>query len=525
MKKLIFLFLFLLGTSSFLSAQQKGIDALKVDYPKLMEKFGKELEDQRADYIFAIDVSGTMGKWKDVVVPALSAFFGSLQEGDYVSIIKFGGDAVNDVGSAGRINEATIRNLNDCANHIYDKPLTDAERKRFYNWTDLDNMLHYLATDMKQVDRNRLKFVFLITDFLHDVPSERRGKEDWDGVARRFAIEQAGNDVYVFALQLPGEGSGRDLDRVRSVFPDHFHFNHVRVDNGGALSDWFTQRKNAILLNKFQALIEHKIQPADFAFTTDVDIDGNLDMYVTWKPNPVYYQLRVDGLFPDVPGYQLKPLLPKRMIEDKTIRAGKFSYHQVYFLHPCFKRMEGSLEAEASFDVPYMDELAKLGFPAPELSANAPVAGRIFCYPISFRLFILILALILLYIILVIRAFARNASDRYKINGLFKVMSNGNEVGKKVARNVRDSVEIGDGSSFLNIPGCQWAIRIYVVRFNPFFRFFKKPVCKVKMTRGRGFKIDKKYTPHIEPRISRYGSIAIEVGYNDYSDVVKWIKQ
>jgi len=40
-----------------LRAQQQGVDALKVDYPQLMQKFGKELEGQRADYIFAIDGS------------------------------------------------------------------------------------------------------------------------------------------------------------------------------------------------------------------------------------------------------------------------------------------------------------------------------------------------------------------------------------------------------------------------------------------------------------------------------------
>ena len=42
---------------SVLRAQQQGVDTLKVDYPQLMQKFGKELEGQRADYIFAIDGS------------------------------------------------------------------------------------------------------------------------------------------------------------------------------------------------------------------------------------------------------------------------------------------------------------------------------------------------------------------------------------------------------------------------------------------------------------------------------------
>lgn len=69
MKRLITLIILLLSASSLLLAQQ-NLDALKADYPQLMKKFGKELEGQRADYIFAIDVSGTMNKYQSTVVPA-----------------------------------------------------------------------------------------------------------------------------------------------------------------------------------------------------------------------------------------------------------------------------------------------------------------------------------------------------------------------------------------------------------------------------------------------------------------------
>ena len=163
MKKTLILAL-LLASTLLLSAQQQGMDALRADYPQLMEKFGAELDGQRADYIFAIDVSGTMGKYRETVVPALGEFFRSLQEGDHVSIIKFGGEATNEVGSAGTVSAATVNNLIDYAGHIYDKPTTNYEREKYFRYTDLDNMLHYLATDMKQLDRSTLKFVFIITD-------------------------------------------------------------------------------------------------------------------------------------------------------------------------------------------------------------------------------------------------------------------------------------------------------------------------------------------------------------------------
>ena len=322
MKKAILFAVLLLG-NLVLAAQQTSMDALKADYPQLMKKFGKELEGQRADYIFAIDVSGTMNKYRETVVPALGEFFKSLQEGDYVSIIKFGGEATNEVGSAGKVSSETVTNLINYAGHVYDKPTTAYEKEKYYHWTDLDNMLHYLADDMKQIDRSRLKFVFIITDFLHDPSPARRGHEDWAGVARRFATEQEGNDVYVFCLQLPG--SGRDLEKVRNVFPKRFNFNHVPITSGSALSDWFTQRKNAIMLDKFYALIAHKITPAELAVSPSLDIDGNLKLGVSWHANPVYDKLRVDTVSTAATGFTFRSRLPKSTTEEEatlTAEAG-----------------------------------------------------------------------------------------------------------------------------------------------------------------------------------------------------------
>ena len=519
MKKLtLYVFLLLTPAVSAL-AQQKGIDALKADYPKLMEKFGKELEDQRADYIFAIDVSGTMGQRKPVVIPALGEFFKSLQEGDYVSIIKFGAEAANDVGSAGTINEATVRNLLDCAEHIYDKPRTEAERRRFYNWTNLDNMLHHLADDMMQAGRNKLKFVFLITDFLHDVPSDVRGTEDWDGVARRFATEQSGNDVYVFALQLPG--SGRDLEKVRGVFPDKVNFNHVRVDNGRALSDWFTQRKNAILLNKFQALIAHKIAPADMELDPVVDIDGNVELGVSWKPNPVYDALRIDEASTSVPGFEYRTDLPKSIKGSRSsLDVGKLKYLEASLLHPAFKHVEGEITVEASYDVPYHSELAALGFEQPHFTASAPVERKVFCYPLPFWLFCLAVFLIILYIILVIRAFFRNRSDFYKINGTFEITSGGLPVTERKRAMNANQVDFGDGAGFLQVPGCRWALRLFVKRYNVLLLFFRRPEYKAQLTKGRSFKTVQKWGSHQVPTVGR--GTTITVG-NDGEYRIRWI--
>lgn len=489
-------------------AQTESFDALKADYPKLMKKFGDELGGQKADYIFAIDVSGTMGKYSETVVPALQEFFRSLQEGDYVSIIKFGGEATNEVGSAGKINTETVNNLIEYSRHIYDKPSTTLEKEKYYRWTDLENMLRYLADDMKQIDRSRLKFVFIITDFLHDPSPARRGQEDWEALARRFATEQCGNDVYVFALQLPG--SGRDLERVRNVFPKRFNFNHVPVTSGSALSDWFTQRKNAILLDKFYALIAHKIEPAQFAIDPLTNIDGRVKLHVTWNPNPVYDCLRIDELAVSTKGFEFHPKLPKRTKDsDAELSVGKLSLHKTSLLNPRFKKLSGELQASAIFDVPYADELAKLGFEAPVMEASATVSRMVFCYPIPLWLFCTIVALIILYIILVIRAFSRNASDFYKIGGRFEVVCGGMPVTEKKKAHAQNKVDFGKGASFLPVPDAGWALQIDVRRYSPFLRPLKHPDYVVSLTKGSSFKIGTKYGIHQHPKLPRYTHITV----------------
>ena len=516
---------FLLSLSVFicsllpLRAQQQGFDALRADYPLLMQKFGDELSTQRADYIFAIDVSGTMGKYQDTVVPALEEFFHSLQEGDYVSIIKFGSEAANDVGGAGEIGPGTVKNLTDCAKRIYVKPTTAYEKEKYYNWTDLDNMLHAVAKDMSRIGRNNLKFVFIITDFLHDPSPSRRGQEDWDGVARQLATEQAGNDVYVFALQLPG--SGRDLEKVRRVFPKEFEFNHVPITNGEALSLWFTQRKNDILKDKFHAVIARKLAPADLVIVPEMDFNGDLTLGLSWNPNPVYDRLRVSSAsFSPSNGLNIESSLPKTAEKGHdSIGAGHLSKEGASLFKPSLKKIEGEVKVEAGFDEPYAKELGSLGFEAPVLQASAPFTKTIFFYPLPFWLFCTIIGLILLYIILVIRAISRNNSALYRINGRFEVTENNVAVTDRKRAAGLDSVSFGRNATFLPVAGCRWGITISVKRYNPFLLFFKAPEYIVRQTSGNGFTANGiNWGPHQSPRIAPYSRISVG------THVIRWIQ-
>ena len=177
----VFVFL-LFGVFCF--GQQDGIDALKNDYPQLMEKFGSELENQCADYYFVVDVSTAMQKYKRIVVPALQDFFRSTQTGDYVSVIKFGGEARNDARSQGTVNDDFKKSLIGYAPDLYNVSGNWAQRRIYSNFTDLEAMLQYLGKELSQEGRNKQKYIFILSDFAHVPERERRGKEDWDAIKK-----------------------------------------------------------------------------------------------------------------------------------------------------------------------------------------------------------------------------------------------------------------------------------------------------------------------------------------------------
>ena len=69
---------------------QNPMANLEKNYPQLTNLYRDDLGRYAAHYIFAIDVSGTMNKYADVVIPAIKPFFQALPTGDRVTVIPYG---------------------------------------------------------------------------------------------------------------------------------------------------------------------------------------------------------------------------------------------------------------------------------------------------------------------------------------------------------------------------------------------------------------------------------------------------
>jgi hypothetical protein len=232
--------------------RQTTID-LKKDFPVLASRMGSQ---SPANFVIAIDRSGSMKPFWPGVQQAVISFLEAIPDGDYLSIVAFGTGASNMV-TPRPINAQTraeligeIRNLGD--------PTDSA--------TDIGAALEKTLDELNVSTGNRLKFVFLFTDFAHEPSSQSRyhGKmspEDkvWQTLAERRRNEQAESALQVFALLLPaGQLVGRDIQLGRVVFPE---LQPVPV-NQATLLPWFERRKAEIGRDKLKSIVDRDSQRA-----------------------------------------------------------------------------------------------------------------------------------------------------------------------------------------------------------------------------------------------------------------------
>jgi Mg-chelatase subunit ChlD len=228
---------------------------LKRDFPKLLARAGAER--QPADFVIAVDRSGSMGEYWPTVQSGVASFLEAVPDGDYISVVAFGSSA-GQLRMPRQMTHQTRAELIDEIKRI-EKPTDTA--------TDIGAGLEKSLDELNRPNGNRLKFVFLFTDFAHSPPASSkypsRSPQDapWQSLAARKRNEQSGSILQVFALLLPvGGASGRDLALGRAVFPEMQEL----VVNRDALQGWFVRRKAEIERDRLRALIEHDVRRGPF---------------------------------------------------------------------------------------------------------------------------------------------------------------------------------------------------------------------------------------------------------------------
>ena len=228
----------------------KEIDLLRRDFPGLLKIFDQKLRQTPADFVLAVDVSGSMKPyWKDVQ-EGLRLFLKAIPDSDYVSIIFFGESARMPYPPAHirpnnreQMIQAVLR-------------ASPGDRR-----TDLGEMTEKIIDELNRPGGNNLKFVFMFTDFLHSPAKNssysRMSRKNWTTLRERYSRQLAGKEVESFALILPlNSKAGRDLNMIRNIFSD---MEEIYVDRT-TLSQWFKRRKAEILRDRLRYIVRNSMK-------------------------------------------------------------------------------------------------------------------------------------------------------------------------------------------------------------------------------------------------------------------------
>lgn len=467
-------------------AQQTGsasaaMQYLDKNFPKLTDLYRDELLKYPAHYVFAIDVSGTMNQYQQIVVSSLAPFFQALPDGDRVDVIPFGTDALpNMVSYSGEINPAVRDALTQNLPRLYNDP---SYPDGFKGFTNIESVVKAIAKVIQTNREYKVNVIIILTDFRNDVkgdiPSEHKLTEAQLAEMNNL-IAAATKDTYTrsVALELPVNNAapGYCLQQLKSsVFPtDGTGMEIVPMTNPGSMiSQWFEQLKRDIMVTKLRAIIEMENKSAPIELKTKVDIDGNVKANVHWTPSKLYPAMHIDSTYVDAPGFRF--INNKKNFKDTTdpelkLKLGKIKHNSLGMHH-----FNDSIHLGLSLPTPYDSELEALGVHKPMPDTSTKADKWIWTFPLPFWLCCLILLLAIAYICWVLAAISRNA--KYKVDAdVLYFDSEGDNLEDKGRTRVRgvNGFKVGrGGTNRCSLPDADWQIEVNRVKSNPFMPWTK----------------------------------------------------
>ncbi len=521
-----------LGCISFCQVlAQSPLAYLEQTFPKLTNLYQDELQNCNTHYIFAIDVSGSMIKYNDIVTPALQAFAQALPSGEQVSIIPFGTDAKeNTPGLCCKIQDASqIQVLKSSLSTLY---INDGYSQEFRRNTDINKAVGAVNKAILNNQEVQMNVVVIITDFLNDLPGigeQKLKKENLGQLNKDFDNVTENTYTRVVAMQLPkaGSGAGFCLDQLQEeVFCNTSvtkRFDVIQaIKDKNAISHWFEQLSRDIMTEKLKAVIqldnERNLRPS---LKTKIDIDGNTKAEIHWKPNKLYQQIKIEATSTDNGSdYIFKNNEKVWQITEDTalvdLKLGKL-VHKQWGL----RRFNENLNIGMSLPTPYDEELKKLSIDKPIQATSDKQSGWLFTFFLPFWLTVLLAVLLILYIFLIIKAIKRNVSETFR--GTVDIYDKvGRQIGNTIMVKCKsNSFMIGEGgTNGCQVNGATWTVSVEKTTYSPLL-VFKKPNFLWKAKKGFAKSGNKQ-----RGYLGRYGNgkklVSIECGssYDDISNSI-----
>lgn len=475
---------------------QDPLAYLRTAYPKLTNLYESELSKYPAHYIFAIDVSGTMNKYEPDVLDALRPFFQALPDNDRVDVIPFGSEALSGLMQYQGIISPDVRN-NLCKNlgSLYNDPTFPDGFKKF---TYVDAAVNSIVKVMQSNRDYKINVIVILTDFRNENPDERKfTDQELKDMADAFAA--ASNDIYTraIALQLPIDPNvkGYVLPQLRDeVFKTAEHGLEIvpMGQDNKSIKEWFDQLKRNIMVDKLSAIITDENRVKKASLLVETSIDGDVKAEVHWTPTKLYPSMQIDSTYLTQKGFYFENNkkaytttrdsvigVNRDDCNIKELVLGKIKYESWGFHH-----LEDSIHLGILLPTEYDNELASLNIHKPIPATTRKIDEWVFTFFLPFWLTATIVVLLILYIIGVIKAIARNNKLRFKAKVTF-MDNQGYQIdeAKRIPEQAPNATISIGSSGNARCEGAEWTVSITKVKPNPFL-VFPKPYFRWKASRG-----------------------------------------
>lgn len=455
-------------------------DKLKNDFPKLTDRYGTQLGNQKAHYVFVLDISSSMLPYEAIEKQNLLKFVDAVPDGDQITIIRMADEKHTDFVNMFKC--ITLEpNVRQALRTAVQSPgfqfLKNGDPR---DGSDGFKTASLIVEAINTVGSNELTFIYLFTDFEYWTHTYRYNKNgvDWQSLVGKvpesyrqgmckFGIELATNSI-----KHPEAVFKPEMDRIFGTI------HYQPVTSAAVLSQWFGHIITNVMAYKLNASLKKEWNSLIDTLSVESDISGS--------------QLTAKVIAPEQEG---QPLISKTdlLLSSASIKTipveqlpignrdnvGMIEVDKVFWPH-CSSINCQTDSIDVFFHSDYKEEIARLQTICNEKEGDDYAMLLHKKYPLSkteFNVWASILpvwcwAFIGLIIIVVV------TSVLYTIWGLktthpwmVRVKEDGMNV-KCPAPNFTASFSVGKGGDFL-VPNANWQIKVNGKKYNPLM-FWKK---------------------------------------------------
>lgn len=455
-------------------------DKLKNDFPQLTARYGTQLGNQKAHYVFVLDISSSMLPYETIEKQNLLKFVDAVPDGDQITIIRMADEKHTDFVNMFKC--ITLEpNVRQALRTTVQSPgfqfLKNGDPR---DGSDGFKTASLIVEAINTVGSNELTFIYLFTDFEYWTHTYKYNKNgvDWQSLVGKvpdsyrqgmckFGIELATNSIkHPEAIFKP------EMDRIFGTI------HYQPVTSAAVLSQWFGHIITNVMAYKLNASLKKEWNSLIDTLSIETDINGN--------------QMTAKIIAPEQDG---KPLISKTdlLLSSKTIKStpveelpiGKKDFIGTIDVDKGFWPHNSSFNCETDsvelfFHSDYKDEITRLQMICNEKEDDEYALSLHKKYSLGQSEFSVWASIIPLwgwiFISLIVAIIV--ASILYTIFGLktthtwmVKVKEDGMNV-KCPAPGFTASFTIGKGGDF-PVPNANWQIKVNGKKFNPLM-FWKK---------------------------------------------------